>query len=89
MKALCKVSSSLKGLNQLIHLALGITEYHRKLRIVKIQKTAHNLYLIFRLYFIIILGHLGNGQFLFDDPDRYGIILELPGNIRNGLRHGC
>ena len=89
MKALCKVSSSLKGLNQLIHLALGITEYHRKLRIVKIQKTAHNLYLIFRLYFIIILGHLGNGQFLFDHTHGNRIRLEFSGNFCNRLGHGC
>ena len=88
MKALCKISPSLELLHQVIHLTLCIAEHNGKLRRIHIQQTAHNLYLILRLNLIVILGHLRHGQFLLNHPDRHRVLLELPGNLRNGLGHG-
>ena len=88
VKSLREISSALKRLHQLIHLLFGVAEHDGQLGSVQVQQTAHHLHLVLGLHLVVILGNLGNGQLLFYHADRHRLLLELPGDLSDGRRHG-
>ena len=87
MKTFRKVSAALECLHQLIHLLFRVAAHNGELRGIEIQQTTHNFHFVSRFYFIIILGHLRNRQFLLYDLNHLRVLLELLGDLGDRVRH--
>ena len=75
-------------LGKLVHLDLRITEYQAKSGLIILQQTDARRILILLLHPIIPLGHQRYGQLLGRHLHQSGVLLELIGDLKNGLWHG-
>ncbi len=80
--------SLFQHLSQLVHLYLRIAENQAELRLIVFQQADAGGILVLALHPVISLGHQRDGQLLGRYPHQPGILLELIGDVQDGLGHG-
>ncbi len=88
MKPFCIESRFFQRLCQFVHLHLRIAEDQAQPGLVILQQTDAGRILVLSSHPVVFLGYQGNGQFLGCHLYQLGILLELPGDLQDRLRHG-